>query len=452
MRVRLHSLVLATLVLCIWKADSLNYCRPSMSCWPSIIELSNFKREMNATGAADVLTKDDSDWPTEGLTFNLAVTEVPGLIVYVESVDTIRKALQFATKYNIEISIISSGHSFPGRCTAKDSMQISVHKMKEITVDMGCEENNLGCLTAQSGVQWGEVYREANRHSRLVVGGSNPTVSVTGWTLGGGHSPMSRMFGLGVDNVISFHLISSDLSEVWASEKGVRTKSIDGSETSSNDTSLFWALRGGGSAFGVIVDITFRMHMDNQIAQMACSYPAYGDGFSETFRVMFNSLGPLLTQAPNTFSGYILPSVGCDPVSRACGGTSVISIVHYGPSNGTADDEWIKKFTDLPHDWIASGLTNGSCFLKEYPSFYDYELSIPNVTYTAEGPLKTHQSMPCLCMKVGEMPYSVSALLPYGTLDMFTRLPHCRYRVLKTFTRTWQGTPMASITMKPRQT
>ena len=40
----------------------------------------------------------------------------------------------------------------------------------------------------------------------------------------------------------------------------------------SNDTSLFWALRGGGSAFGIILDMDIKMHKDNKIAQAICTY------------------------------------------------------------------------------------------------------------------------------------------------------------------------------------
>lgn len=70
---------------------------------------------------------------------------------------------------------------------------------------------------------------QASEHGRLVVGGSAPTVSVTGWTLGGGHSPMSRMFGMGVDNVLRFHLVTADLSEVWTSAEGTKIQKEDGS-------------------------------------------------------------------------------------------------------------------------------------------------------------------------------------------------------------------------------
>lgn len=36
----------------------------------------------------------------------------------------------------------------------------------------------------------------------MVVGGSAHTVAIGGYTLGGGHSPMSPTFGLAVDNLL----------------------------------------------------------------------------------------------------------------------------------------------------------------------------------------------------------------------------------------------------------
>ena len=46
------------------------------------------------------------------------------------------------------------------------------------------------------------------------MGGEERTVSVTGWMLGGGHSPVSRKLGLGVDNVVEMEMVLADLSVV----------------------------------------------------------------------------------------------------------------------------------------------------------------------------------------------------------------------------------------------
>lgn len=52
---------------------------------------------------------DDEDWAGSFLTFNRAVAKTPALIVFVGTVDHIKEALQFAFKYNIKVSIVSSG-------------------------------------------------------------------------------------------------------------------------------------------------------------------------------------------------------------------------------------------------------------------------------------------------------------------------------------------------------
>ena len=53
------------------------------------------------------------------------------------------------------------------------------------------------------------------------MGGEERTVSVTGWMLGGGHSPVSRKLGLGVDNVVEMEMVLADLSVVVMNDNGM---------------------------------------------------------------------------------------------------------------------------------------------------------------------------------------------------------------------------------------
>lgn len=48
----------------------------------------------------------------------------------------------------------------------------------------------------------------------MIVGGGDTTVGVTGYTLGGGHSPLSPKLGLGVDQLVEIEMVLSDLSVV----------------------------------------------------------------------------------------------------------------------------------------------------------------------------------------------------------------------------------------------
>lgn len=80
-----------------------------------------------------------------------------------------------------------------------------------------------------------------------VVGGSARTVSANGgYTLGGGHSFMSPAYGLAVDNVLQYVVVLANGTLVTASP--------------CSHPDLFWAMRGGGAGFGVLVATTYRMY------------------------------------------------------------------------------------------------------------------------------------------------------------------------------------------------
>ena len=105
-------------------------------------------------------------------------------------------------------------------------------------------------MTVQTGARWHDVYQSFRAHGGLwvVTGGLCPSVGVAGFTLGGGVGPCARKFGLAIDNVVGFKMVTEDGSKV-----------LQINETHHKD--LFWALRGsGGGNFGAIAEISFKVH------------------------------------------------------------------------------------------------------------------------------------------------------------------------------------------------
>ncbi len=51
---------------------------------------------------------------------------------------------------------------------------------------------------------------KVHEYNLVLVGGSAKTVGPGGWTLGGGHSPITRMFGFGVDQVLRFSIVTAN--------------------------------------------------------------------------------------------------------------------------------------------------------------------------------------------------------------------------------------------------
>ena len=84
-----------------------------------------------------------------------------------------------------------------------------------------------------------------------------------GWLQGGGIALNSRLYGLGVDNVVDFRVVLTDGSIVIANE--------------CTNSELFWALRGGGGGtYGVVTHIHYKLHESTPVSQI--NFVIYGRG------------------------------------------------------------------------------------------------------------------------------------------------------------------------------
>lgn len=84
------------------------------------------------------------------------------------------------------------------------------------------------------------------QNATVLVGASSTIAVSGGWVLGAGQSVLSSVFGLGINRVVQFTLVTSDGRVRIANE--------------CQNKDLFWALRGGGGVtFGVILNSTYRV-------------------------------------------------------------------------------------------------------------------------------------------------------------------------------------------------
>jgi len=186
----------------------------------------------------------------------------------------VQLAVNFARNSGVRLVVKNTGHDFLGKSGGKDALSIWTHWMKDIEYIEEYVDPQFGysgpAFKAGSGVQAFELYRAAHEKGRVVVGGEGETVGIMGgYIQGGGHSPLTGLYGTGADSVLSMDVVTSDGSFVVAN--------------STSNTDLFWALRGGGgSTFGVVTSVTVRAHPDIPVTASRFAFSSAQSG-NETF-------------------------------------------------------------------------------------------------------------------------------------------------------------------------
>ncbi|KAI8931222.1 hypothetical protein NX059_011570 [Plenodomus lindquistii] len=198
----------------------------------------------------------------------------------------VQLAVNFARNSGIRLIVRNTGHDFLGKSGGKDALSIWTHWMKDIEYIEEYVDEELGysgpAFKAGSGVQAFELYKAANDKGRIVVGGEGETVGIMGgYIQGGGHSPLTGLYGTGADNVLSMEVVTASGDFVVAN--------------STSNTDLFWALRGGGgSTFGVATSVTVRAHPDLPVTASRFSFSSAQTG-NETFWAAIRALPDIWT-------------------------------------------------------------------------------------------------------------------------------------------------------------
>lgn len=184
-------------------------------------------------------TAKDSSYSSLRLGFNLRIKKNPKYIAICKNVQGVQESILLAIQLKLPVSIKSGGHCMEGFSCGEGSMQIVLSSMNAIQwIDPYRIKVQPACLLAS-------IYAELIPRKRILPGGSCATVAIGGLTLGGGYGLMSRLFGLTCDSLEAVTMIDGN-------GKLIQSK---------HDADLLWACKGGGNGnFGVITDLTFKVH------------------------------------------------------------------------------------------------------------------------------------------------------------------------------------------------
>ena len=188
-----------------------------------------------------VILASDSGYEAARRVWNGNIDRRPAIIARCTGVADVQAAVNFAASRGLLVAVRGGAHNAAGNGTVDGGIVIDLSGMKGIHVDPVARTGR-----AQGGVLWKDFDRETQVHGLATPGGTVSNTGIGGLTLGGGIGWLMGEHGLSIDNLLSVEIVTADGQ--------VRTASA------SENTDLFWAVRGGGGNFGVVTSFEFKLH------------------------------------------------------------------------------------------------------------------------------------------------------------------------------------------------
>jgi FAD/FMN-containing dehydrogenase len=196
---------------------------------------------LNAQIEGAVLHQGSEGFDQARSVWNAMIDRRPALIVQCKHAADVQQAVIYATQQDIPISIRGGAHNVAGHAVCDAGLMIDLSQMRGVSVDAEART-----AWVQGGATWGDVDEATQAHGLATPGGLISDTGVAGLTLSGGIGWLRSRYGLCIDNMLSVEVVSAD------------GKLMRASETENSD--LFWALRGGGGNFGVVTGFEFKLH------------------------------------------------------------------------------------------------------------------------------------------------------------------------------------------------
>jgi FAD/FMN-containing dehydrogenase len=203
-------------------------------------------KDLAANLTGDLLLPNDEAYDETRQLWNQRVDKRPAALVRSTSVGDVIHAVQWARSQGLPLSVRAGGHDFGGRSLCDGGVVIDCSRMRTVSIDPVRRR-----ATVQGGATIGDLIVAAQKHGLATTTGTISSVGLGGLTLGGGYGPLLGKFGLVADNLLSAQVVTADGRLLTADVK--------------EHPDLYWALRGGGGNFGVMVSMEYRLYPISQV-------------------------------------------------------------------------------------------------------------------------------------------------------------------------------------------
>ncbi|TFY67759.1 hypothetical protein EVG20_g3835 [Dentipellis fragilis] len=162
-------------------------------------------------------------------------------VVQPEAYTDIPPVLAYATSHGLEVAVTGGGCHSSTWASSKGGVVIDLGRLNKVTLSADKK-----VVTIQGGARWGDVYEVGGKEQREIPGAPLWFVGVGGSLLSGASGYLSGRYSLGIDNLVAATVVLAD-------GRIVRTSAED-------EPDLFWAIRGGGNQFGIVVEFELRTY------------------------------------------------------------------------------------------------------------------------------------------------------------------------------------------------
>ncbi|KAM5351101.1 hypothetical protein ACJ41O_003824 [Fusarium nematophilum] len=179
-----------------------------------------------------------------GCPYNLEFPVTPAAVMRPDNAIDVSEAVKCAKENGFKVQAKSGGHSYAnfGLGGVDGAVVLDLANLDSFKMDNGTWHASIG-----AGMRLGKVDEHLHMNGgRAMAHGTCPGVGVGGHFTVGGLGPISRMWGSALDHVVEVEVVTADGTIRRASE--------------TENSGLFWALRGGGASFGVVTEFVVKTH------------------------------------------------------------------------------------------------------------------------------------------------------------------------------------------------
>jgi len=196
---------------------------------------------LRAALRGELIQPGDEGYEENRRVWNGMIDRRPVLIARCAGPADVIEAVNFARENDLLLAVRGGGHNVAGSAVCDGGLVIDLSRMKGIHVDP-----ERRTVRAEGGVTIGELDHETQRFGLATPMGVVSETGIAGLTLGGGIGWLRRKYGLSSDNLVSVDVVTADGRFLTAS--------------ASENSDLFWGIRGGGGNFGVVTSFEYRLY------------------------------------------------------------------------------------------------------------------------------------------------------------------------------------------------